>query len=654
MKDVKNILILLFIFCSVSCKNNNDEQMSYVFKLAGKNASELEKVLEHYKNDKDPLKLRAAKYLILNMPGHCSYTGESLVHYYNDAYKIIFSDSNTLDEQVSRLNDLMRKNIMGFKKVEDCSIITAKYLINNIDDAFNDWRNGSYAKNISFEEFCEYLLPYKCIEFQNLDNWRNSLKDVANEAIADYEYNDIWNRTPYWKISAIGKEISPIVVKKDLKETLMPHVLYKVPFWCHIPSKACETYTATTQAIFRSKGIPVVTDFILQWATNSNSHLWLNVLIDHQKSLSYESGYDGFVPYIRPGECKGKIYRMTYAANPEIVELNRNAKEIPSAFQNIFMRDVTSEYVTPVDLDISIVDALRCNGNKYAYLSVFNNSKWTPITFARINTNGIIHFRNMEKGAIYLPSYYSKDDGVLACSYPVFVNENGSVESLKPDTTIFETITLKRKYPLLRKAYMTAIRLKGSVIQASNDGSFKKWKTLYRFDAFSVSGNVAIKDTAKYRYWRYFSNKETRCNIAELYFYHNGEQVMGRVIGSTPRTPESMESNHFAAFDNNPLTYFVSKNGKNGWVGLDFGKPCHITKVGYVIRNDDNNIRINDVYELFYWNLNRWESLGRQKAQDLSLTYFNVPRNALLLLRNLTRGNDERIFIYRNGRQVFY
>lgn len=43
---------------------------------AGKNRKELEKVLEYYQNDS--LKLRAAQFLIENMPYHYSYQGEEL------------------------------------------------------------------------------------------------------------------------------------------------------------------------------------------------------------------------------------------------------------------------------------------------------------------------------------------------------------------------------------------------------------------------------------------------------------------------------------------------------------------------------------------------------------------------------------------------
>jgi len=47
--------------------------------LAGRNRIEIEKVLTHYrKNPIDSLKYKAAIFLIENMPGHYSYSGESV------------------------------------------------------------------------------------------------------------------------------------------------------------------------------------------------------------------------------------------------------------------------------------------------------------------------------------------------------------------------------------------------------------------------------------------------------------------------------------------------------------------------------------------------------------------------------------------------
>ena len=55
------------------------------------------------------------------------------------------------------------------------------------------------------------------------------------------------------------------------------------------------------------------------------------------------------------------------------------------------------------------------------------------------------------------------------------------------------------------------------------------------------------------------------------------------------------------------------------------------------------------------WHDGDWRSLGQKTAGGVSLTYDNVPRGALLLLRDLTKGKDERIFmIDSDGRQQWW
>lgn len=144
-------------------------------------------MLEHYKeNEAESLKLRAAKFLIMNMPGHQSYTGKDIEEYYTEAEKIIFS-GRKIDDQVNELNNLLLEFPSDdFEFKEDYSIIKANFLIRSIDAAFDDWQQGSWARGITFDEFCEYMLPYKCVEFQAFDDWRNVLKPIANDTLSDY------------------------------------------------------------------------------------------------------------------------------------------------------------------------------------------------------------------------------------------------------------------------------------------------------------------------------------------------------------------------------------------------------------------------------------------------------------------------------------
>ncbi|MDR1155105.1 MAG: hypothetical protein LBL04_10350, partial [Bacteroidales bacterium] len=71
MKNIKNIIIL-FVISAVSCTRFSPE-IEAVLQQAGSNRAELETVLNHYGiHPADSLKLRAAEFLIVNMPGHWS------------------------------------------------------------------------------------------------------------------------------------------------------------------------------------------------------------------------------------------------------------------------------------------------------------------------------------------------------------------------------------------------------------------------------------------------------------------------------------------------------------------------------------------------------------------------------------------------------
>ena len=61
--------ILLWAGCLLSC----DRLPEQALQQAGENRAEMEKVLAHFKDDPDPLKYRAAKFLIENMPYNYTY-----------------------------------------------------------------------------------------------------------------------------------------------------------------------------------------------------------------------------------------------------------------------------------------------------------------------------------------------------------------------------------------------------------------------------------------------------------------------------------------------------------------------------------------------------------------------------------------------------
>ena len=108
------------------------------------------------------------------------------------------------------------------------------------------------------------------------------------------------------------------------------------------------------------------------------------------------------------------------------------------------------------------------------------------------------------------------------------------------------------------------------------------------------------------------------------------------------------------AFDGDPLTCYVSDYLKDAWIGLDLGERKEINKIRFAPRSDDNSIREGDEYELKYMSKDGWVSMGKQIAKTYYLEYPDGPDNALYLLRDLTRGREERPFTYENNNQIWW
>ncbi len=81
MKTIFLIIISLSLFCCTS------SPLDYALDFAGTNRTELESVLEHYKDD--PEKLAAAKFLIENMPAHISHRDSTIYKYYDIADNLL-------------------------------------------------------------------------------------------------------------------------------------------------------------------------------------------------------------------------------------------------------------------------------------------------------------------------------------------------------------------------------------------------------------------------------------------------------------------------------------------------------------------------------------------------------------------------------------
>lgn len=640
------MLTILSILCSCSRSNH---YLKYALEAAGDNRPELEKVLAHYKGDS--LKYLAAVFLIENMPGHYSYQGEDVLKYYEMA-KSIFRSGLTPVQQRDSLLKLSREKFPYLKQhlVHDISIIKADFLIQNIDQAFDQWETRPWAEHLSFEQFCEYLLPYKCSELQQFDNWRDTLSERFGDPLASMLLNDESYESTY---------NAAITVRKEIKEKINPHGMFNesgYPFLSastmhRITFGRCIDYVNLAVATMRSLGIPAMIDETPQWGRYRAGHSWYTILNDKGEFLSSEwdvstSPGKCFFPYKRIP----KIFRQTYAVNRHTVEYLATAK-YRHPF-NPFSKDVTDQYFATSDLSIPVIR--KDLKDKYVYISLFNErSGWFVVDYGTLHKNKAV-FKNLGRNVLYLALGFD-GKGLVPISYPFILHKNGDVEYVMSDTTSFQKVVLKRKYPTNENVVNMQHRVLQGVIQASNQADFSNAQTLFTIDNLDYPDKILLSSDRPYRFWRYLSPKGSYGNIAELQFFIENkdgkdELLTGKMISSNNVGNDTVKK----AFDGNWLTNFETGSPDGSWVGMDFGKPIRVQKVRCIPRNDDNFIHTGHKYELKFWNNSEWKVIYSKVVNDNVLAYDSVPAGALLWLKDKWGGWDERVFLYKDGKQEWW
>lgn len=624
--------------------------LEHALSMAGDNRAEIEKVITHYQqNECDSLKLKAAIFLIENMPGHQSYGGTAIKQYYKEIDSILSQRNADWKE---RFQEASSKYAPLLTKEKDIRTITSNYLIANIDSAFHTWKRSTWARHLTFDEFCEYLLPYKAIEYQPMEDWRKVFFGKFDGALRIKKVETPKRYSANAACASVNLQLRKLGIRFrqfDLDTPLLyPSLLVK------LPAADCQEYALIGVNVMRSQGIPVAMDFTPQWPMRSQGHAWNVVLSTNGKHTVFTGAdSDPGMPH-KLNEKMAKVFRYTYTANPDLKELNENETYIPLVFQNYFIKDVTTEYMKTCDVEIEALPELKKDYN-YAYLAVFNNQEWLPVHWSKVESNKAT-FSNIGRGIVYLPVYYTQN-GVEPMSHPFLLDFDGSIKTLKADVSRTRTPRLNRKYPPMDAAYYGAEALIGGKIQASNHEDFRDATTLHEITRWESCGKVTHIPDSAWQYWRYLSPSNSFGSISELMFYEKETKELrkGRIIGTEGSFGKHMENTKEKAFDNDPLTTFMSPKRDVSWVGMDFGEKIKMEKILYYPPTDGNMIQLGDIYYLYWWNKNGWQQLGDElTANDIELEYQKAPHNALFLLKDINRGKEERIFTYEDGEQKFW
>lgn len=448
MKTINHLLIAIAVFYWGSCTPPMPADVEQVI-AATSNKRELIKLVNYYQQPKDSLKLKAAYYLIRNMDDQFHLEGESVQEFRrifhqmdslnklgkSSAKKICDSLTASLGPQVVNIPDT----------VKDIDIITCELLVDNIDNAFKAW-NYPWARQLNFNEFCKYILPYK-LKNERPENWRvNLMQRYA------------------WVLKTVKDSNNLVEAASLINEDIRKWFYITPKFNCvgdlncsellKIKAGQCSQAAQLSAYAMRSMGIPVTLDYTPFWANKSGRHDW-NSLISPLGDISFMGGEwdpgfekveDPGYNYLGPTQMKrkrAKIYRCSFEKVPDTIN-TRQVADIPVFFKDHHQLDVTGKVIPVSTITLTLDTILSEQG--LAYLCVFNNKQWEPIQWAKTGADKKVSFAGLGRDVVYLPVIYRNNEYWPAAD-PLILHRNGTVRSLHASLEQCKEIKIVKKYP---------------------------------------------------------------------------------------------------------------------------------------------------------------------------------------------------------------
>lgn len=636
------LILAVPVFCG--CVTQSNPEIDRALEYAGDNRKELEDVLGHYADSLE--KLEAAKFLIANLPYHYGYYGAEL------------DTVESLLKPIMRLRDIYTIDAEKKKRWEsfpffslprrrDMQEIKASYLIDHIDRAYRQWKKRKWNKNLSLEDFCELILPYR-IGDERLTPWRKTYEDrYATRLDSLYDGDDVLKAC-----QVVMDQISKEGLGWYNDELSTPHrdALSLLGNRVGNCRDDCDRYIYALRAC----GIPVTSDHILVSPDNGTAHQWLAIR-DNMTGRFLPCGYDE-MPLTRDSIAwdrrkKGKVYRYGFGVNRERLEImgrveNRSAGTAMVRYP--LLRDMTSNYFGSNTVSVKIPSSVR-----EAYLGVYAKGKFRVVDVGTVSGTGKVEFHDVEPGVFFFPITVDDAGETHLCGDAFIVNVDGSTRTLLPDTTRMTAMTLYRKMPLTwRHRRWMGENVVGSVLEGSLSPGFAKPDTLLHIrEPLRLNYmRVVLPQARKYRYLRLSPPDGQRFLLAGLSLYAQVGDAIPLRYHVRSRLPDYFKEEYLT--DNDLLTTYTAPRDCRSII-MEMEHASLLSAVEFFPRNDDNFVWPGQEYELLFLNGSKgWQSVGRKVATGHSIQ-FSAPSGALYLLRNLSKGKEEQVFIYETGHQKF-
>ena len=624
MRMIYKLISMIMLLATSACAKSQLEQ---ALEQASDNRSDLETALEVLSHDS--LKRAAAERLIIASVNYATTASDDL-----DSLKRRLPGPRLEGDE---LKEWKRKNLHGQKTAPDITRLTGLTLIDNVNLAVDVWRSRPWARHYSFDDFCEYILPYR-IDNEPLENWRQSYLDRYSAA-----YDSLCHGVDD---PAEAARLMLTYIREQRVRTL-PDLSYPHLGALYLLDNRlgyCRDHCDIAIYVLRSLGIPVATDFYESSPSYNSRHFWTAVIDTLHQVREFNLGERPSTWDNPVKRKKGKVYRKRFAPREEALTAG---EDIYPFFRNPLISDVSAGY--GFSSAITVTDpALK---SPQQYLSVYDGHEYKPIAISGTR-GGNATFADLEENVIYFPTCYEATSRLMRPSYyPILSGETQNV--FIPDTTVMDTVRIWRKYPMQKtKAFLSntvGMRIEGSErIRGGKSFSIELRDT----PTINIL-RLPLPEGLKLRYVTLRAPGNKRIELSEITVATEAGDVKPVAVTDGDTGTDITETVLPIITDERWETCYVSK--KDGeQITLDFGHIIRADGLTIIPRTDDNFVHPGDEYELFYHDGARgWKSLGRKKAIGSSIDY-PVPRNAVLWLKNHTRGREERPFTITDGRQTWW
>ena len=365
-----------------------DPALEEALAFAGANRGELETVLFRYAGSDE--KRAAAEWLIRNMPAHFSYAPSPAVDSVLAVLRDLRAAKTVSAERENRWKGLRYES---YPKRYDSHLITADFLMDNIERAFDARDRRPWNRELPFEDFCEMILSYRT-GTERLEPWRE-LYSERYAFILDSVYT--------------GSDVVAAVdaVNRVLADSLLQYNdAFRLPdpgprFLMDTRIGNCRESCSFTVYLLRSLGIPVTTDF----SNKGSVHSWNTVRDTTGRHEVFWFAHHTGTPIRRGGDdgrTKGKVYRRVFA---------------PDGGRPY--RDVSREYFGATSCTVR----LRAKPAGTVRLGMFTGGRWLPISAGK-RRGRTVTFHGFEPGIVYAPV----DHDGRELGYAFIPHADGSVE----------------------------------------------------------------------------------------------------------------------------------------------------------------------------------------------------------------------------------